>query len=121
MASDMSTNIVSHFFLTSGYLIDISPSIAIQPSFLLKYVGGSPLEGDLNAIIIMRNIAFGVSYRSNASINFLTEIKISERLKMGYSYEYSTNELNNFTNGSHEILLRYQIANKLKFVSPRYY
>jgi type IX secretion system PorP/SprF family membrane protein len=123
MVTDVGIHIVSHLFLTSGYLFDLSPGIGFQPSFLLKYVGGAPLEGDINAVLLLHDlIALGVSWRSSASVNFMTEIRINKNLKLGYSYEYSTNELSNFTSGSHEIVLRYQFANtKRQFVSPRYY
>jgi type IX secretion system PorP/SprF family membrane protein len=123
MSTDLGIHIVSHFFLTSGYLFDLAPGVGLQPSFLLKYVGGAPMEGDLNVVLLLHDlIAIGVSYRSSASVNFLTEIKINKKLKLGYSYEYTTNELSNFTSGSHEIVLRYQFENtKRQFVSPRYY
>ncbi len=116
-------HIVSHFYLTSGYLTDLKPDIKLQPSFLLKYVAGAPPETDVNAVVLLYDLlAFGVSYRSNASLDVLTEIKINDRLRLGYSYEYSTNELIKFTSGSHEIALRYQLQEKKrKFVSPRYY
>jgi Type IX secretion system membrane protein PorP/SprF len=43
-------------------------------------------------------------------------------LSLGYSYEYSTNELSNFTSGSHEIVLRYQFDfSKGKIVTPRFF
>ncbi len=123
MVTDVGIHVVSHFFLTSGYLIDLTPDIKLQPSFLLKYVAGAPLEADVNAVVLLYDLlAFGVSYRSSASVNVLTEIKINDRLRLGYSYEYSTNELSKFTSGSHEIVLRYQLPEgKRKFVSPRYF
>ena len=123
MVGDVGIHIVDHFFLTSGYLFDLAPGIGFQPSFLLKYVPGAPLEGDINAVLLLHDlIAVGLSWRSSASVNFMTEITINKNLKLGYSYEYSTNELSNFTSGSHEIVLRYQFANtKRQFVSPRYY
>ena len=63
-------------------------------------VGGAPLEGDLNAVLSFYDLlALGVSYRSYASLDFLTQVRVSKQLSVGYSYEYSTNELSNFTSG----------------------
>ena len=123
VANDLSINVVSHFFLTSGYMFDLTPNIRFQPSFLLKYVAGAPLEGDINAVFSFFDLLYlGASYRSYASVNFLTQVKINQKLSVGYSYEYSTNELSNFTSGSHEVVLRYQIdKGRRKFVSPRYF
>lgn len=121
--TDLGIAAVSHFFFTSGYLFDLTEDFKFQSSFLVKYVGGAPIEADLNALVLLKDIlVVGASYRSYASINFMTHVKISDKMSVGYSYEYSTNELSNFTAGSHEIMLRYQFATGgLKFVSPRYF
>lgn len=122
-ANDMTINTVSHFFLSSGYLFDLSPDIMFQPSFLIKYVGGAPLAGDINAVFSFYNLlCLGVSYRSYASVDFLMQVKINEQLSLGYSYEYSTNELSTYTSGSHEVVLRYQFDFlKGKIATPRFF
>ena len=123
VSNDLSINIVSHFFLTSGYMFDLTPNVSLQPSFLLKYVTGAPPEGDINLVASFYDLlSFGVAWRSNASVDVLTQVKINQKLSLGYSYEYTTNELSSFTSGSHEIVLRYQLAGRnQRFVSPRYF
>ncbi len=123
LSNDLNINVVSHFFYNSGYLFNLTPDIGFQPSFLLKYVGGAPLEADLNGVITMYNfLALGLSYRSFASLDFLMQVKVNKQLSLGYSYEYSTTELNNFTNGSHEIILRYQFdLSQSRILSPRFF
>ncbi|MEI7831118.1 MAG: type IX secretion system membrane protein PorP/SprF [Prolixibacteraceae bacterium] len=123
LSNDLTVNVVSHYFLNSGCLFDLTPDIKLQPSFLLKYVGGAPLEADINAVFSFFDLlCLGVSYRSYASLDFLTQIKINDQLSLGYSYEYSTNELGNFTSGSHEIVLRYQFDfSKNKIKTPRFF
>ena len=115
--SDLTVNVESHFFLTSGYSRSFS-QCKFQPSFLLKYVGGAPLAGDINGVFSLYDLLyFGISYRSS-SVDILTQVKINS-VSLGYSYEYSTNALSNFTSGSHEIVLRFQLdSGKRKFVSP---
>lgn len=122
-ANDLTINVVSHFFLTSGYLFDLVPGIGFQPSFLLKYVAGAPLEGDINGVVSFNDrLYLGVSYRSYASVDFLFQVKVNQQLSLGYSYEYATNELSNFTSGSHEVVLRYQFDYKRsKMVTPRFF
>jgi type IX secretion system PorP/SprF family membrane protein len=123
MANDLNINVVSHFFFNTGYLFDLSPDVHFQPSVLVKYVAGAPIEGDINVVLQFYNLlAFGLSYRSYASVDFLMQVKISNQLSLGYSYEYSTNELSNFTSGSHEIVLRYQFDfSKGKILTPRFF
>jgi type IX secretion system PorP/SprF family membrane protein len=123
MANDLNINVVSHFFLNTGYLFDLSPDVRLQPSMLVKYVAGAPLEGDINAVLLYYDLlAFGISYRSFASVDFLLQVKVNKQLSLGYTYEYSTNELSNFTSGSHEIVLRYQFDfSRGKFLTPRFF
>lgn len=123
MVNDLNINIMSYFFLTSGYLFDLSPDVRFQPSFFNRYVAGAPIEEDLNGVFLFYDLlAFGASYRSNASLNFLTQEKVSKQLSLGYSYEYSLNELSNYTSGSHEIVLRYQFDfSRGKIQTPRFF
>ncbi|HWR99055.1 MAG TPA: type IX secretion system membrane protein PorP/SprF [Prolixibacteraceae bacterium] len=123
VANDMTMNTVSHFFLSSGYVFDLTPDVQFQPSFLLKYVDGAPLEGDINGVFSFYDLlCLGVSYRSYASVDFLMQVKINDQLSLGYSYEYSTNELSNYTSGSHEIVLRYQFDfSHGKIATPRFF
>ena len=123
MANDLNINVVSHFYLSTGYLLDLNKDIQFQPSFLLRFVPGAPLEADFNAVFMFYDLlSLGVSYRTNASVDILTQIRINKQLSLGYSYEYSTNELSNFTSGSHEIMLRYQFDfSKGKIVTPRFF
>ena len=123
LSNDLTVSVVSHFFFNSGYLIDLSPTVKFQPSCLLKFVAGAPMEGDINGVFSFFDLLYlGASYRSFASIDFLTQVRVSQKLSLGYSYEYSTNQLSNFTSGSHEIVLRYQFDfSKGKILTPRFF
>jgi len=116
-------DLANHYFLTSGYLFDLSPDLKLKPSVLLKYVGGAPLEIDLNGVVWFYDIlALGASYRSLASVDFLALIKVTNQLHLGYAYEYATNNLSSFSSGSHEIMLQYQFDfSKAKIVTPRFF
>jgi type IX secretion system PorP/SprF family membrane protein len=122
-ANDVSVNVVSHFFLNTGYLLDLSPAMKFQPSVLLKYVPGAPLEADVNGVFSLVDVLYlGIGYRSNASVNFLTQVRLNQQLCLGYCYEYSTNELSSITSGSHEVVLRYQFDfSKGKILTPRFF
>lgn len=116
-------DLANHYFLTSGYLFTLSPDIKLKPSVLLKYVNGAPLEFDINGIVWFYDIlALGASYRSLASIDFLCQVRLTSQLNIGYAYEYATNNLNNFSSGSHEIMLQYLFDfSHSKIITPRYF
>ena len=76
--------------------------------------------------VVVRNfllaLAIGAGYRTNADISALLEVQVSPQIRIGYSYDRSTTELQNFNSGSHEIMLRYEFGfEKNKILSPRFF
>lgn len=116
-------DLANHYFLSSGYLFDLSPDVKLKPSVLLKYVAGAPMEIDVNGMVWFYDmLALGVSYRSLSSLNFLGQIRLTEQLRLGYAYEYATTSLSGLSGGSHEIMLQYQFDfAKGKIVTPRFF
>jgi type IX secretion system PorP/SprF family membrane protein len=116
-------DLANHYFLTSGYLFDITPDMKLKPSILLKYVNGAPIEMDVNGIVWFYDLlAVGVTYRSLSSLNFLAQVRLTSQLYLGYSYEYATTSLNTFSSGSHEIMLQYHFDfSHAKIVTPRFF
>lgn len=98
-----------HYFLTGGYVFEFKrDDIKLKPSFLAKSSnqGKISLDTSLNALF-NEKYEIGLSYRLNTSVNFLTNIAINDNLRIGYSYDYSLNNLSDFNSGSHEIILLY--------------
>jgi type IX secretion system PorP/SprF family membrane protein len=116
-------DLANHYFINSGYLVDISPDIKAKPSILLKYVRGAPVELDLNGIVWFYDlIAAGISYRSFASLDFIVQLRATSQISIGYAYEYATTKLNTFSSGSHEIMLQYFFDfSHPKIITPRYF
>jgi type IX secretion system PorP/SprF family membrane protein len=114
----------NHYFLTGGYVFSVSDYVKIKPSLLLKAVKGAPLECDFNVNGWFYDvIGLGVSYRTGDALVGMAEIQLSPRLRLGYAYDYTISNLNVFSKGTHEIMLRYEF-DKLKeqrILSPRYY
>lgn len=112
-----------HVFLSSGYVFPIAEDLNLKPSFLLKYVHGSPIEGDINGTLWIKDaIGIGVQYRTSADVAGLLEIQASPQIRIGYSYDKSITKLQNFNSGSHEIMLRYEFGfERGKIISPRYF
>ncbi len=116
-------DLANHYFVSSGFVLSVSPDLKLQPSVLLKYVTGAPMEMDLNGVVWFYDIlGLGVSYRSLASMNFMGQIRVNNQLYIGYAYEYATNNLNTFSSGSHEIMLQYLFDfSHAKIITPRFF
>ena len=115
-----------HYYLTMGYLFDLSDNVKFKPSFLIKEVKGAPTSYDINAMFLfMERLWVGGSYRSNMKIwndNLLEglnnrnavaailEVFPTERLRLGYAYDHNLNVLNAYRNNSHELSVGFYIT-----------
>lgn len=129
----------SHYFLTAGALFPLNESLSIKPSFLVKEDFKGPTNVDLNAMLLINDrIWLGGSYRTGVNLwkkdnlqsnlskqdafAFLAEVYASERLRIGYSFDYDMTPLRSSHNGSHEISLGYYFTlPKVRLLSPRYF
>ena len=113
-----------HYFLTSGYVIDVSGSVKFKPNVLFKVVGGAPVEMDLNANFLFSEVLWvGLSWRSLADFDALLEFQVTDQLLLGYSYDFAnTTDLRRVNSGSHELMINYRLRySKKKVVTPRYF
>jgi type IX secretion system PorP/SprF family membrane protein len=91
-----------------GWKFQLKDSSAIQPSMLIRYTGGSPLQYDLNVNYYWKQkYGIGLSYRSNESVVAILEIPFNKQFRFYYSYDFGMNQMRKYHNGSHEIMLRY--------------
>lgn len=112
-----------HYYLMGGHVIDINPTLKFKPAFLLKAVSGAPLQADVSAnFLIQDKFTVGGAYRLDAAWSALVGFQVTDGLFIGYSYDGETTKLANYSNGSHEIFLRFELFNKYRRVnSPRFF
>lgn len=102
------------FFAYLKYRLKLSDDFHLEPSVVVKSTG-EQTQTDFSGLIRFReNIFAGVSYRGYNSetqdaIVILTGIKLSEKLSLGYAYDLTQSSLNSVSNGTHEILLNYNL------------
>ncbi|MGF1637598.1 MAG: type IX secretion system membrane protein PorP/SprF, partial [Cyclobacteriaceae bacterium] len=113
----------NHFFITSGYLIDLSSDWQLQPGFLIRVSEGTPVSYDLNTNVILRNVLWlGCSYRSLNSMNFLTQMQLTSQMRMGYAFDMPVAGAGDLRTSSHEIMISYMFRFSYhKVVSTRYF
>lgn len=118
-----------HYFLMGGFVTHLNSIMVLKPSFMAKTVAGAPLQFDINMNLwFYDKIAFGASYRSgftNAGDAMLAMVELipAQGWRIGYAYDYGLiGFANNLSNGSHELMLRYEFAKSThKILSPRYF
>lgn len=111
-----------HLFFTFGKAWSFSENLIFNPSVMVKAAKGSPSTADLNLSFLLKNrIWVGLSMRSTYGFVVYTQFNITEKFKLGYSYDYGINKIGKIGGGSHEIMLGYDFnISKSKITSPRY-
>jgi type IX secretion system PorP/SprF family membrane protein len=114
-----------NFYLITGYVFDLNPSLKFKPALLTKAVGGAPLQVDLSASFLFADrFSFGAAYRWDAALSALAGFQVTEQIMLGLAYDRETTELGaaQFNDGSFEIFLRLELVNSFrKTVSPRFF
>ncbi len=112
-----------HYYLIGGYVFTFSDSFKLKPAVLVKAVNGAPLTADASAnFLLIEKLTLGVSYRWDDSVSALAGFQITPSFFAGYSYDYTVTRLNKYNDGSHEIILRFQLLNKAaRIKSPRFF
>ncbi|PCH75306.1 MAG: hypothetical protein COB98_09155 [Flavobacteriaceae bacterium] len=111
-----------HYFITSGYVIDMNDTLKLKPSVLVKAVAGAPLSIDLSVnAMISDAIEFGLTYRLDDSIGALAAFSVSPDMRIGYAFDYTTSNMGDYNSGSHEIFLLYDFRGRSNGKSPRFF
>ena len=124
---------VQHYYLMTGWTIELNDNLKLQPQTLLKYVNNAPLDADVNVNLIIQDLYItGLTYRfggdkkdgSGDSIDFLLAAQVANRLMFGLSFDFTLSEIRNYTTGSIEASLHYCIGgggSPNEFVNPRFF
>jgi len=112
-----------HYFLEAGLVFDLGEDVKFKPTFLTKATWGAPVQFDLSANFLLKEkLWLGAMYRSRAAYGFIAQWIFADKLRVGYAIDFSTTNLQNYHNGTHEIMVSYELRTlKELVVSPRYF
>lgn len=112
--------LIPHLFGTAGYRFLLGEDINFTPSVMVKYVDPLPVQFELNAKFQYRDLLWlGGSYRHEDGFAGMAGINIGNTVNVGYAYDFTTSTLNNYTKGTHEIIIGFIIGNKYGDTCPR--
>ena len=112
-----------HYFLIAGYVFDISDNLKFKPATLIKAVSGSPLQWDASAnFLINEKFTIGAAYRWSAAMSAMLGFQASDQIFIGFGYDYQSTDIEKYSDGSYEIMLRFDIFKKPERVlTPRFF
>lgn len=99
------------FNFIGGYVFNLSDGLKFKPAFMVNSLGGAPLNINLSTNFLISDVVTaGVSYRVDNAFSGLAGFQISNSTFVGYSYDYNTNALGEFNQGSHELILKFYLG-----------
>ncbi|MCB0465441.1 MAG: type IX secretion system membrane protein PorP/SprF [Aequorivita sp.] len=112
-----------HYFLIAGYVFNLSDNLKFKPATLFKMVSGSPLQADVSAnFLIYDKLTLGAAYRWSAAMSGLVGFQATNNIFIGFAYDYQTTEIETYSDGSYELMLRFELFNKPERVlTPRFF
>jgi len=136
-----SEDISTHAYLSVGGLVTMSDNVKLKPSIMLKEDFHGPSSLDLNVLALLsEKLWVGASYRTaitlwqkkavasdlnkSGAMSLMAELFATDKLRIGYSYDFITSGLSGYQSGSHEIsvgLLFPNETNADRIKSPRYF
>ena len=108
LSEQQTTQVKRHYYLMSGYQFPIgSQALELAPSVLVK-TDGSSYQMSINAqLIYNKKFWGGVTYRAGDAFVAMLGLELVNGLKLGYAYDVTTSDIGRYSDGTHEIYLKY--------------
>jgi type IX secretion system PorP/SprF family membrane protein len=111
LSSERNINFKNPYYSYFGYRFFTTQleEVLVNPSVLIKYVSGAPLQVDCNVIVnYLNKVEFGAGYRTSETLNLLAGFHLGTNFKLLYNYSYALKQYNNIN--THGIILNYRFG-----------
>jgi type IX secretion system PorP/SprF family membrane protein len=100
-----------HVNVHGGYTFHLGEDWDIDPSALLKIGLPAPLKFDIGVrATYKKSIWAGGGFRTNDAAYAMIGYCYKSQLKIGYSFDFTTTDLRNYSSGTHEVMLGFVFA-----------
>lgn len=112
-----------HYFLTGGYVFDLTPNVKFKPFAMLKTAFGAPSSVDVSTnFLFNERFEIGATYRLEDSFGAMVNFAITPNIRIGYAYDHIVSDLRVTTPASHEIIMLFDLNFPKKVSrSPRFF
>jgi len=128
-----------HMYLIGGAIFDLAEDMKLRPSVMIMEDFKGPTNIDLNAMLIFgervwigggyrmgaklgKSFADGQNLRSSNAIMGIAQFYVTERLRIGYSYDHILSRLSSVQNGTHEVTIGLTFPQSgFRLISPRFF
>jgi len=99
-----------HVYFVAGKTFKLNEEFQLKTSTMLRYVRNVPLSFQVTAMAgFKEKFWVGGMARFGDSFAIVTQFQASEKMMIGYSYDFTTSQLNTFSNGTHEIMFSFDL------------
>ncbi len=99
-----------HFYYVMGRQFSLAEDFDLKASSMIKIVKSAPISADITALAGFRERFWvGGMFRFDSAFGIISQFQITEKMVIGYSYELPIKRVNNFSNGTHEIMFGYNL------------
>ena len=108
------SKLTNHFFLNGGYKFTLNSNFSIEPSCLIKYSYPVAAQFDIGVRAFFREIIWlGTVFRTQDAFSILLGLNTPDkRFSFGYSYDITTTNIANYSNGTHEFMITGRFKSK---------
>jgi len=104
----------AHYFAMAGYKYDINEDFQVEPSVLMKMVNPVPVQFDFGTkLTYKQRFWIGGAYRTKDAISALVGFTF-ENILFGYSYDFTSSNLKNYSSGTHEFMIGLKFIQEAK-------
>ncbi len=110
-----------HYLFQATNKFKISEQIKLQPGVFMRYVHNSPLQADFNLMAIYNGyLGAGGGYRTGDAAFANIWLRPVDRISIGYAYDFVLTRLQNYSNGTHEVMIQFGLWHKEKVDIPSF-
>ena len=112
--STSENQLIRHYNLSASYVTKINQTLTAEPYAMMRTTFIKAPQFELGAKMTYNDFVFGgLSYRNKESVIGLVGLNYNNFM-LAYSYDFTLSSIQNYSSGSHEVLLAYQFNRKSK-------
>jgi type IX secretion system PorP/SprF family membrane protein len=109
-----------HYYINGGYKFDLTDDLQLEPGLIIKYIDPVPVQLDvMTRLIWKKQLWIGAVYRTMDAASAMIGYTYNNNLSLGYSYDFTTSNLRNYSTGTHELMLSVKFVKAQSFDSKK--
>jgi type IX secretion system PorP/SprF family membrane protein len=109
----------NHLYLQGGMNLRPNSWLSLSPSVLFRSTPDVPSILDLNLVAtVSDSYTLGLGYRTGSSFTLITQCRITNQFRIGYTRDFTATDIRTYAGGTHEIVLGWDLNPRSKTELP---